>query len=100
LCKAGYSHPPGPTASSVPTASPSPTSTSASLYHGSDGYIEILVDVNANGTVNGARIIHSNGNLSDYRFLHDAKMAHYSAKMVNCKPVEGVYHYFYYYPAI
>ncbi len=60
--------------------------------------VVVLVDVNPDGSVKGARIIHSEGNLWDFDILHDAKTSHYRPKMVDCKPVEGVFYYYYFYP--
>lgn len=62
--------------------------------------VVVLLDINPNGTVKGARIIHSRGNLSDFSYLHDAKMSHYRPRMVDCKAVEGSYYYFFPYPMI
>lgn len=54
----------------------------------------VLVDVNSDGSVKGARVIHSESLSGDAWFLHEAKVSRYRPKMVNCRAVEGIYYFF------
>jgi hypothetical protein len=62
------------------------------------GYVSgpwLLVDVNANGSVKGTRLLESAGHWADTRALHIARTSRYRPKMVGCRAVEGIYYLFY-----
>jgi hypothetical protein len=54
----------------------------------------VLVDVNPDGSVKGAKVIHSESLNADVRFLHEAKLSRYRPKLVNCRAGEGIYYFF------
>jgi outer membrane biosynthesis protein TonB len=78
--------------------SPGRARTKSAMQLASCWGVVVRVDVDPNGTVKGARIVCSGGNLSDFRYLHLAKTSHYRPKIVDCKPVQGIYYYFFAYP--
>src|SRR5579863_7057855 len=57
-------------------------------------YVLILVDVDANGSVKGVRLLHSGGPAWDSRMRHEARTSRYKPKMVGCRAVEGTFYFF------
>jgi outer membrane biosynthesis protein TonB len=59
-----------------------------------EGYSEVRVTVNSDGSVNSVKVIHSCGASGcDNLSLNEAQHSIYRPKTVNCKPVEGTYEY-------
>jgi outer membrane biosynthesis protein TonB len=76
-----------------PSKSPSP-GPQRGLFTGYVSGPLVLVDVNADGSVRGTRLLESAGRPADTRPLHIAQTSRYQAKIVGCTAVEGTYYFF------